>query len=66
MVQKVPGRAAKEKRRSVVTKPECEAKELEKERILLSDGRELIFYRFPQAPKRPAPPQPAAAPAKEP
>jgi hypothetical protein len=44
-----------------VTKPESEAQEFEKERVRLPDGRELVFYRFPEAPPRPAsPPAPAA------
>lgn len=42
-------------------KPESEAQEFEKERVRLADGRELVYYRFPEPPPRPAaPPAPAA------
>ena len=33
--------------------------ELDKREIRLPDGRRLIFYSFPESPRRPEPPPPA-------
>ncbi len=45
------------------TRPKTEAPPFEKQVVRLPDGRELTYYRFPDAP--PSPKEAAAPPAKE-